>query len=579
MKLWKKAVMPLAFSLALLLFGCPNPEQQKSSQTTSQQAPQLKNELAKNTYVLDSSQLASMISISSNRITFSRNVNYSSGDILDIDSCSKAPFGDLVKVDSVSGNTIKTEPATIDEAVKNADYSVDFSINAASTNKSERDLSSTIRIPFNNLVVYDVDGKTSTPADEVVANGGFSLDLSGHLDINIKKFQMQKFTLECMGHDRLGLNLDSRISDPNFHKKDIIATYDKIPAIRILLPTVPPFPIIIRPELDAFIGIDGSLNAESGARLDQESYFTLGLSYEGKKWTPIKSFTNSFDFNPPSVSSLDLKVYAGADANFLLYDSAGVYLGPDAYFKFVSESNSLDLYKGLEAILGVDVKFLGKTLADYHKQIPVYEKLVKSFPINGGGGNNINTKTIDIRPGHKGKDTYFKKGTYASTGSSFYENGGNDPYLEVDNYNRKDGFVTAQSFIEFPLNSIPVGSVIDSAKLELFGTQNSFFSNTILDINKIAGPWNEQFSGTGPSWDNNPTDSFYLTGNAQEYKFDITSIVRGWMNGDPNYGVVLRSNGRTNGDFFTRPYSFYSGDYAADPDLRPTLEVTYETRN
>ncbi len=504
-----------------------------------------------------------------------------------IDTCAQAPYGNLVKVTSVSGNTVYTTPAAINEAVKNVDYETDFSIGTNTSNSSRnlsRDLSATINVPFNNVVVYDVDGKSSTTYDEVIANGGFFLDLDGYFKINLKNFRLNDFVLRGSGHDRLELKLNSRVSDPNFSVKDVIATYNKLPAVRILLPTVPPFPVIIKTDLDAFAGAKGSMNVENGAQIDKESYFDLGVSYDGTKWTPIKSFTKAFDFYPPNVSSLNLKIYAGADANFLLYGSAGVYLGPDAYLRFIAESNSLNVYKGLEAMLGVDVKFLGKTLADYNTQIPIYEDLVSSTPINNGGGNsgggsNVRTKTVDIQPGPEGKDTYFKRGHYIPNNSSFYENGGNSQVLEVDNYNKSDGYVDAKSFIEFPLSSIPANSIIDSAKLKIFGAQNSYFSGNLVEISKVTSSWDEYFPDEGPSWNSAAAASFYLTGNAQWYEPNITSLVQGWVDGDPNYGIALHDLSRTNGDFFTPTYSFFSSDYQADTSERPILEVTYETQN
>ncbi len=388
MKWWKKAVIyPLLVS-SLAVLGCQNPENNPASSGTPQTpTTQPKNELATNTRVPTQNQLSEIISINNNSMTVSDSPDYFSGEIVDIDSCSQAPYGGLVKVTSVSGNTVHTTPATIEEAVKNVSYSTDFSIGTNSSNSS-RDLSATINVPFNNVVVYDVDGNRSTTYDEVVANGGFFLNLDGYFKIDMKNFHLNDFILRGSGHDRLELKLDSEVSDPNFSVKDVIATYNKLPAVRILLPTVPPFPIIIKTDLDAFAGAKGSMNVENGAELDEESYFDLGMAYNGTKWAPIKSFTKSFRLVPPSVNSLNLKIYAGADANFLLYGSAGVYLGPDAYLKFISESSSLNIYKGLEAMLGVDVKFLGKTLADYNTQIPIYEKLVSSTPINNGGGNS-----------------------------------------------------------------------------------------------------------------------------------------------------------------------------------------------
>ncbi len=396
MRWWKKAIIYPLLLVPLAAIGCRNPTQPKLDvpKTSKPEPPKSPVALPDTTHVITLDELAGINSIGPDSITFSQKVDYSPGDILDIDSCKQAEYGKLVKVTSVSGNVVHTTSATIEEAVKNISYETDFSIN---TSKSARGVSAQINVPFNNLVVYKEKGKNSSLENKVVANGGFSLKLDGHMKIDIKHFKLQDFLIQGSGQDKLDLKLNSNVNNPNVSWNDTVATYDGIPPIRIVLPTVPPFPIIIKPELDAFIGLNGSLSVQSGAEIKQNAYLKVGMSYDGKSWSPIESSTRAFEFFPPSTNLVDMKAFAGADAKFLLYGAAGFYFGPDIYARLASNSNSVNIYGGLEATLGADVQLLGRTLADYHRQISIYETLLKTIKKNSGnndGGDNGGTSKL-----------------------------------------------------------------------------------------------------------------------------------------------------------------------------------------
>ena len=57
--------------------------------------------------------------------------------------------------------------------------------------------------------------------------------------------------------------------------------------------------------------------------------------------------------------------------------------------------------------------------------------------------------------------------------------------------------------------------------------------------------------------------SFPATVGAHE--LDVTSIVQGWVDGEPNYGLVMRSDGGNGSDFYSSESGFNG----------PVLEVWY----
>ena len=111
----------------------------------------------------------------------------------------------------------------------------------------------------------------------------------------------------------------------------------------------------------------------------------------------------------------------------------------------------------------------------------------------------------------------------------------------------------------------------------LYG-QGSFIGENNLSsvkVYKIKGPWEESTT----EWDNKPLyensriSSTRLSQGIDWHKWDITSLVQSWINGEINYGLALttndsRSTGEENG--------FKSSDYQKNSSLRPKLIIVYQ---
>jgi len=128
--------------------------------------------------------------------------------------------------------------------------------------------------------------------------------------------------------------------------------------------------------------------------------------------------------------------------------------------------------------------------------------------------------------------------------------------------------------IEFSLSSLPAGSTINSAQLQLFqsGAGTAATDNDQSVIRNMTGPWTE----TGITARNRPgTGSDYgacTISKANGWKsWNITSLVRDWVAGTkPNYGFYVIVPGNNVDTFRT----FYSREFS-DSNYRPKLIVDY----
>ena len=144
-----------------------------------------------------------------------------------------------------------------------------------------------------------------------------------------------------------------------------------------------------------------------------------------------------------------------------------------------------------------------------------------------------------------------------------------------------------RSMLKFDLSAIPASKAITSAKLRVYFIEACDIGSRTHTVrtSRITGNWTE----LGVTWNNQPgVGTQYGTaqvtsGTWQWIEFDVTALVRGWINGSiPNQGVMLRGpeasdNSSASLGFLTRDYSdaaerpylsiAYAGQAAAEPGL------------
>lgn len=102
--------------------------------------------------------------------------------------------------------------------------------------------------------------------------------------------------------------------------------------------------------------------------------------------------------------------------------------------------------------------------------------------------------------------------------------------------------IFSRSYLLFPLGAIPAGVTVTSARLE-------------VDIDLFSSPGSDSFGAYGvtASWseammwvtrapaDPSPTSSTFVPSTPGTYSWDVTDLVRAWLSGAPNNGLMLAS--------------------------------------
>jgi hypothetical protein len=168
-------------------------------------------------------------------------------------------------------------------------------------------------------------------------------------------------------------------------------------------------------------------------------------------------------------------------------------------------------------------------------------------------------------------------------------NSGDWPFVAVSPHGPNN---KVRVLIKFDLSSIPVGSTVNEAHLQLyyysFGTDGNNPADRTLNVYRVTEDWDEMeatwnvrkagipWTTPGGYYDDTVFSSSIVPGEPGQWMiWDVKSIVKAWIEGgQPNYGFIIRDLEEDENPLDTA-ISFYSKEYLLDPDLQPTLEVEW----
>lgn len=144
-------------------------------------------------------------------------------------------------------------------------------------------------------------------------------------------------------------------------------------------------------------------------------------------------------------------------------------------------------------------------------------------------------------------------------------------------YDHCEGTQIARSLVQFDLAAIPAGTQITQATLSLHLENSCDLRNRThsVTVYRVNDPWTE----SSVTWNSKPgRGEAYGSASVHSrdwgrYSFDVTDLVRGWVNGSiPNYGLMVRGPESSGNDsarlgFLTRDMS--GTTYA------PYIRITY----
>ncbi len=148
-----------------------------------------------------------------------------------------------------------------------------------------------------------------------------------------------------------------------------------------------------------------------------------------------------------------------------------------------------------------------------------------------------------------------------------------DMWAGYDDYLNPDGKIV-RSLVKFNLSSIPTGATINQATLRLYHYESWDYPDRTRTITtyRISSPWSESSVtwNTKPSYAEAYGSAAIPWAAGAWYSFDVTNLVRGWVNGTwPNYGIMIRGPEWSGSDSSWRSFNTRESSYD------PQLVITY----
>ena len=242
---------------------------------------------------------------------------------------------------------------------------------------------------IENEVLYDVDGNLSTTNDQIRLNGSFTLNSDVFVIIDVKGFKLQyaKYGFETNNNENLSLDA---IVQYNLSKELEIARVTFTPIwVQVGLLTV-----VIIPDLRIKIGITGYANAGVSTSVENEFHFEAGSEYNiGDGWQPYKTFTDNFNYNPPSLTAnCGAKAYIKPELNMAVYGVLAGYAYGEAYGKIEADLLQTPWWKlfvGYNLGIGARAEILGHDLFDYS-----LDDLISEEKLIAQAGSNSTPPTV-----------------------------------------------------------------------------------------------------------------------------------------------------------------------------------------
>ena len=98
--------------------------------------------------------------------------------------------------------------------------------------------------------------------------------------------------------------------------------------------------------------------------------------------------------------------------------------------------------------------------------------------------------------------------------------------------------------ISLPKYSLPAGETLVSAKLYMWGYTYATSVPQVINIHKVTSDWQENnvtWNSFGGAYNSVVSTAFTANTSNEWSSIDITSLVQDWLNGETNYGILLKN--------------------------------------
>lgn len=305
------------------------------------------------------------------------------GEIIVAAPSAVAPNGFLRRVTAIGasgGNVVvQTQPATLEDAIQQGE--VVFSRRLTPEGLAAQELAQgvTLRpssvvspqaafyLEINDVVIYDDDGNPGTTKDQVLANGSIEFEPTLNFSLIIRQGVIEHLQFTVDARETADLKLEAKLAAAELKKEKLLGNPIHMQTFVVW---VGPVPVVFAPVLTFQIGIDGGVHVGVSTGVTQELTASAGVRYANQTWGPVSGLTDNFTWTPPTLhAGLDLKGYASARLQVLVYGVVGPYGDVGPYLKLEADTSATpwwQLYGGLEVPVGVRVDLLGfKEIASY----------------------------------------------------------------------------------------------------------------------------------------------------------------------------------------------------------------------
>lgn len=140
-------------------------------------------------------------------------------------------------------------------------------------------------------------------------------------------------------------------------------------------------------------------------------------------------------------------------------------------------------------------------------------------------------------------------------------------------------YETTEMLFQFDLSQLPVGAKLIKASFEIYAYGSYGSGLTGVFLHAVTKAWGE----TTATWNNKPSYNSSITypisagyaSSSTWWKWDVVDLIRLWISGQANYGLVIR---KLSSGYDRVGYRFYSREYS-DVNFRPKLVLEFEMPN
>ena len=346
-------------------------------------APPTPTVIPQTTKVLSGATVADATTLDGSTYTFtdtSQTAGLAPGDVIVGKPDASQPQGIFAEVTAVSdgGATVSTTPASLEDAVSDTQFAVDYPITQADftggadgtrglslvRNRSSGGNSRLLTFRVRDVAITQ-QKSFNQALGPVTLNGTITLSITLHVACDVSWHGVKSFvTSETT---TVSDDLTASVSaSQSFSTERTIASWGA-GQLQGFVVMAGPVPLYFQPELSLFVGVDGHISAGVQSSVQTTISGTLGVAYQNGSWHAIHNASGSYHYAAPQLSaSGTLKGYAGAQLGLSLYDLVGPYVRADGYAKLAADITATPwwtLTAGLEGRVGAEV---GINLGIFH---------------------------------------------------------------------------------------------------------------------------------------------------------------------------------------------------------------------